>query len=114
MLTPHAAQVLASWDLVFRAGGKLKISLYDVQIHAAETLGAWDVLSGARLMPAPPAQRSRRGGAPGYITCTEVVDSGTQTGRCVRGAACCSTRASVADASCLPCFLRQAGVHEHL
>jgi hypothetical protein len=32
--------VLASWDLVFRAGGKLKIRLEDVTVHAADTLGA--------------------------------------------------------------------------
>ena len=50
-----AAQVLASWDAVFAAGGKLKIRLQDVTVHAAESLG--------------------------YITCVEVVDSGSQTGR---------------------------------
>jgi len=40
---PHArcaaTQVLASWDAVFAAGGKLKIRLQDVNIHAAESLG---------------------------------------------------------------------------
>jgi hypothetical protein len=33
-------QVLESWDLVFRAGGRLKIRLEDVNLHATETLGA--------------------------------------------------------------------------
>jgi hypothetical protein len=31
---------LESWDLVFRAGGRLKIRLEDVNLHATETLGA--------------------------------------------------------------------------
>ena len=54
-LRAYAAQVLESWDAVFAAGGKLKIRLQDVVVHAAESLG--------------------------YITCIEVVDSGSQTGR---------------------------------
>ncbi len=33
-------QVLESWELVFRAGGKLNITLEDVNIHAADTMGA--------------------------------------------------------------------------
>ena len=53
---PPPAQVLASWDAVFSGGGKLKIRLQDVVMHATDSLG--------------------------YITCVEVVDSGSQTGRC--------------------------------
>ena len=56
-MPPRPAQVLASWDAVFSGGGKLKIRLQDVVMHATESLG--------------------------FITCVEVVDSGSQTGRCV-------------------------------
>jgi hypothetical protein len=63
------AQVLASWDAVFSAGGKLKIRLTDVTVHAAESLG--------------------------FITCVEVVDSGSQTGRCVLLRLCCACGCSL-------------------
>ena len=63
--------MLASWDAVFSAGGKLKIRLQDVVIHAAESLG--------------------------FITCVEVVDSGSQTGRCVMLLNHCVAPASRAD-----------------
>lgn len=48
-------QVLESWALVFRAGGRLRITCEDVHAYATDSMG--------------------------FLTCTEVVDSGTATGR---------------------------------
>jgi SnoaL-like domain len=48
-------QVMESWSLLFREGGRLTVKCEDVQVYATDSMG--------------------------FLTCTEVVDSGSATGR---------------------------------
>jgi hypothetical protein len=46
---------MESWSLLFREGGRLTVKCEDVQVYATDSMG--------------------------FLTCTEVVDSGSATGR---------------------------------